>query len=80
MSISEIQLYEILKNKLGEEEAHTLVELIQKEVKNEFLAIKEIFLTKEDKIDIMKSIYLVGVIQFLAIVTSVIGTVSFMLR
>lgn len=33
MSISEIQLYEILKNKLGEEEAHTLVELIQKEVK-----------------------------------------------
>ena len=35
-------------------------------------------LTKDDKIDIMKSIYLVGVIQFLAIVGSVIGSIAFM--
>ena len=39
---------------------------------------KDIFLTKDDKVDIMRSIYIVGVIQFLAIVASVIGIIGFM--
>jgi hypothetical protein len=38
---------------------------------------KNIFLTKDDKVDIMRSIYLVGVIQFLAIVGSVLAILSF---
>jgi hypothetical protein len=36
------------------------------------------FLTKEDKIDIMRSIYLVGVVQFLAIITAVISIMTYM--
>jgi hypothetical protein len=38
---------------------------------------KNVFLTKDDKVDIMRSIYLVGVIQFLAIVASVLAILSF---
>jgi len=38
---------------------------------------KNVFLTKEDKIDIMRSIYLVGIVQFLAIVGSVLAILSF---
>lgn len=41
---------------------------------------KEIFLTKEDKVDIMRSIYLVGLIQFLAIVGSVVGIINVMIK
>jgi len=39
---------------------------------------KNNLLTTEDKIDIMRSIYIVGLVQFLAIVTAVIGILNFM--
>jgi hypothetical protein len=39
---------------------------------------KHVFLTKEDKVDLMRSIYLVGLIQFLAIVGSVLAIVTFL--
>ena len=57
----------------------SIVNFVKQEIK-EIDNKKYIFLTKEDKVDIMRSIYLVGVIQFLAIVASVIGIISFMLR
>ncbi len=41
---------------------------------------KDVFLTKDDKVDIMRSIYIVGVVQFVAIVGSVIAILSFMLK
>lgn len=48
---------------------------------------KELFLTQKDKIDLLekingvnKSIYIVGLIQFLAIVASVLAIVNFMLK
>jgi len=80
MSVSEIQLFNILKKKLGESEAQTLVEYVKSQVDTEIENRKDIFLTKDDKVDIMRSIYFVGLIQFLAIVGSVIGIISFMLR
>jgi hypothetical protein len=80
MSFTEIQLYSILKNKLGEQEAEQLASFIKQEVKEEVNNKKDIFLTKEDKIDLMKSIYLVGLVQFIAIVGSVIGILNFMLK
>ena len=80
MTVSDIQLFNILKIKLGEQEAQSLVEFVHHEVQTEIDAKKDIFLTKDDKVDIMRSIYLVGVIQFLAIVASVIGIISFMLK
>jgi len=80
MSINEIQLFNILKNKLGESEAESLVNFVKTQVNDEIDSKKEIFLTKDDKVDIMRSIYLVGLIQFLAIVGSVVGIINFMIK
>ena len=48
---------------------------------------KELFLTQKDKVDLLekintvnKSIYIVGIVQFLAIVASVLAIVNFMLK
>ena len=38
----------------------------------------DLFLTKDDKVDLMRSIYVVGLVQFLAIVGSVVVIVNFM--
>lgn len=38
------------------------------------------FLTKDDKVDLMRTIYLVGLVQYLAIVGSVLAIVTFMLK
>jgi uncharacterized protein (DUF2164 family) len=64
MSISEIQLYNALETKLGDLEAQQLVDFVKSEVNSEFINRKETFLNKEDKIDIMRTIYLVGIVQF----------------
>ncbi len=57
-----------------------LLDDIKPEVKSEFDNRKDTFLTKDDNIDIMRSIYIVGVVQFLAIVGSVIMIMNFMFR
>ncbi|SDE45008.1 hypothetical protein [Pedobacter soli] len=73
MSITEIQLFQI------------------RQVKAEFENKREILATKEDiantkeyilqvKSELSKSIYLVGLVQFLAIVGAVIGIINFMLK
>lgn len=84
MSVSEIQLYQILKNKLGEKEAEELVSFVKAEVKSEYDNKREILATKEDlaniRADLMKSIYIVGLIQFLAIVGSVLAIFNFMIK
>ena len=54
MQINEIQLYNILRNKLGEKEAETLVEFVQSKIEKEYSYKKDVFLTKEDKIDIIR--------------------------
>ena len=78
MSALELQVYEIFKTKFTEKEATTVIEYFEKKAEEKINDKKDIFLTKDDKIDIMKSIYLVGVIQFLAIVGAVIGIISLM--
>jgi hypothetical protein len=91
MSVTEIQLFQILKMKLGEREAEELVSFVKEEVRTEFDNKREILATKEDiantkeyilqvKSELSKSIYLVGLIQFLAIVGSVIGIINFMIK
>lgn len=54
MSISEISLYNALRKKLGETESEELVEFVKEEVKSELDRKTNIFLTKEDKIDLIK--------------------------
>lgn len=98
MSVTEIQLFQILKNKLGEKEAQTLVTFVQEEVKAELNREKDVLATKQDvfgvkediyilkedlanvKSDLLRTVYMVGLVQFLAIVASVLMIVNFMLK
>jgi len=80
MSVSEIQLFQIFKAKLGGNEAEQLVSFVKNEVKAEFENKCEILATKEDISRMQKTIYVVGLIQFLAIIGSVTGIVNFMIK
>ena len=80
MSAIELKVYEILKSKFSEQEATTVIEYFESKAEEKINPKKDIFLTKDDKIDILRSIYLVGVGQFLAVVISVIAIVAFMVR
>ena len=75
--VSEIQLYELLKAKLGEKEASAFVEILEKRVDREFEENRSILATKEDlaKLEgrIGSKIYLVGLVQYLAIIASLIN-------
>lgn len=48
MQIAEIELYEILKERLGEKEAKALVEYIEAKVEKKFEEKKDILASKED--------------------------------
>jgi hypothetical protein len=48
MHISEIKLFQILKGKIGEDEAQTLVEFIDTKVEKEFEHNKDFLATKKD--------------------------------
>ena len=56
MGISEITLYNLLRKKMGEQETYELVEFIHAEVKAELETKTNIFLTKEDKVDLLDRI------------------------
>ncbi len=67
MSVTEIQLFQILKAKLGEQEAEQLVSYVKTEVKSEFDNKREVLATKEDlansKADIIKLIFIFWIAQ-----------------
>jgi len=48
MQVAEIELYEILKEKIGDKEAKTLVEYIEAKVEKKFEDKKYLLVTKED--------------------------------
>jgi hypothetical protein len=78
MQITSIELFELLKPKLGEKEAKTLVAYVEERAEEKINQKKDVFLTKDDKIDIMRSMYIVGVVQYLAILGSMLAIFSFM--
>lgn len=91
MSVTEVQLYKSLKDKLGDEQAQELVNYIKSAINNEFMECKQVFMVKEDKVDLirsmkedkitlMRAIYMMGVMQFLAIVAAMLGIISFVLK
>ena len=95
MTISDIQLYQLLKNKLGEKEAEQLVSFVKGEVDSQFLNKQDVLVTTRDldreisrlredmiimKAELLKTIYVVGLIQFLAIVGSLVTIANFMLK
>ena len=68
MGISNLTLYNNLRRKLGDQESHELVEFIHSEVKAEMEIVKtnldnktNVFLTKEDKIDLIDRIEVVRI-------------------
>lgn len=65
---------------MGPNKAEEFVQSIRSSVNTEFDNQKAHFLTKDDKVDILRSIYLVGLGQFLGVVVSVLAIVNFLLK
>ena len=87
----QLQTYDMLKLKLGEQEAKLFISYIENQVEqdvmneNKTIMVKlDSFSTKADlaevKSDLTRQIYIVGLVQFLAIVSTVIGVMAFMLH
>ena len=79
MSRLGLKVYEIFKKRLNEEEAAVVMEYFDAKKEEKISQKKDIFLTKDDKIDIIKSIYLVNIVQFLATVANIIAIIKFMM-
>lgn len=48
MQVSEIQLFQILKEKIGEQEAKTLTEYVETKIEKQFDLKKDVLATKQD--------------------------------
>lgn len=68
MNTLELKAYEIFKSKLGEKEAETLIEFFDSKVEEKFKQKVEIFLTKDDKVDLIKWMVGFWIAQMAAIV------------
>jgi len=79
MSALELKVYEIFKRRLNEEEAAFIMEYFDAKTEEKINQKKDVFLTKDDKIDIIKSIYIVNIIQFLATIASILAIIKFMM-
>ena len=79
MQVSEIQLFQILKGKIGEKEAQTLVEYVETKVEKEFDNKRDTLATKGDlareigntKSEIIKWMFIFGVGQLAAMIAIV---------
>ena len=91
MSTLELQVYDLFKRRFNEDEAKLVIKFLDAKSEEKYEQKKEVLLTKEDKIelvskidaskvDLMRTIYIVGVVQFLAIVGSVLAIVAFLAR
>lgn len=78
MSGLELKVYEIFKKRLNEEEAAVVMEYFDSKAEEKISQKKDIFLTKDDKVDIIKSIYLVNIVQFIATIASILAIIKFM--
>jgi len=88
MVVSEVRLYEILSTKFGKEEALSLAEYVETKVEKGLNDKTTVFATKEDisavrlemkemEVRITRNIFIAGVVQFLAIVGSVLMLMKF---
>ena len=84
MIVSEIKLFELLKARIGEREAEAFVEILEKKVDRKFEEAKDSYLTKlefekrmaEMEVRLTRTMFAVGVVQYLAILASVIAIVK----
>ena len=76
-----LQLYEMTQEFIKDKtKAKDFVHKIEQMIDSKFEFNTTRFLVKDDKVQILNTIYVVGVVQFIAIVASVIGIVSFILK
>ena len=72
MQVAEIELYEILKAKVGEKEARTLVEYIEAKVEKKLAEKQDILATKADlanmKAEIIKLMFLFWIGQLASLI------------
>jgi hypothetical protein len=68
MSALELKAYEILKNKPGEQEASTILEFIEEKSEQKINQKKDTFLTKDDKVDLIKWMVGFWIAQMAAII------------
>ena len=54
MKALELKVYEIFKAKLGEREAEAIIEFIELKGKEKIEEKKDVFMTKDDKIDLIE--------------------------
>lgn len=66
MSVNELKVYGIFKSKLGEAEAQTVIEYFEQKSEEKINSKKDIFLTKEDKTDMIKWMFIFWVGQLAA--------------
>jgi len=80
MSTLELQVYELFKKRFSEEEARVVIEYFEAKSEEKIQQKKDVFLTKDDKVDIIKSIYAANIIQFVATIGSVLAIVKILLK
>lgn len=79
MQVSEIQLFQMLREKIGEKEAQSLVEYVETKVEKEFDSKRDVLATKEDlareigntKSEIIKWMFIFWVGQLAAMIAIV---------
>ncbi|HRO43605.1 MAG TPA: hypothetical protein PL009_12280 [Flavipsychrobacter sp.] len=57
MSSIELQVYDILKSKFGEKEAAKVIDYFEQKAEEKINQKKDIFLTKDDKVDLIKRMF-----------------------
>jgi len=80
MSTLVLKVYEMFKTRFSETEANLVIEYFDAKAEEKINRKNDTFLVKEDKIELIKTIYIVGLVQFLAIVGSVLMILNFMLK
>lgn len=76
-----LQLYEMTQEFIKDKtKAKDFVHKIEQTIDSKFESNTARFLIKDDKVQILKTIYMVGLVQFIAIVTSVLAIVNFMMK
>lgn len=68
MSALELSVYEIFKSKLGEAEAQKIIEFIDAKAEEKVNQKKDVFLTKDDKVDLIKWMVGFWIAQMAAII------------
>jgi len=68
MTTIELRVYEIFKTKLGEKEAETVMEYLDSKAEEKINQKKDVFLTKGDKVDLIKWMVGFWIAQMAAII------------